>query len=159
LDITPVDYVAEAIVALIFEPAAFGKTFHLVNPDVKAFYEVINLLIDYGYRIRFLPLGEYVELFSKRRVLHQGKAYSSFFTAMARHFQKYFDNDQFRWAATYDISNVQSILEPKGIRCPKINLDLLSSYLEYCSAADYLPSPANQGNLAEVLPANQANLA
>jgi thioester reductase-like protein len=158
LDITPVDYVAEAIVALIFEPAAFGKTFHLVNPDVKAFYEIMNLLIEYGYRVRFLPLGEYVELFSKRRVLHQGKAYSSFFTAMARHFQKYFDDDQFRWAATFDISNVQSILEPKGIRCPKINLELLSSYLEYCSAADYLPSPANQGNLAEVLPANRVNL-
>ena len=158
LDITPVDYVAEAIVALIFEPGAFGKTFHLVNPDVKAFYEVINLLIEYGYRIRFLPLGEYVELFRNRRILHQGKAYASFFTAMARHFQKYFDDDQFRWAATFDISNVQSILEPKGIRCPKNNLELLSSYLEYCITADYLRSPANQGNLAEVLPANRVNL-
>jgi hypothetical protein len=159
LDITPVDYVAEAIVALIFEPGAFGKTFHLVNPDVKAFYEVINLLIEYGYRIRFLPLGEYVELFRNRRILHQGKAYASFFTAMARHFEKYFNDDRFRWAATFDISNVQSILEPRGIKCPKINLDLLSSYLEYCIAAGYLPSSANQGNLAEVLPANQANLA
>jgi thioester reductase-like protein len=151
LDITPVDYVAEAIVALIFEPGAFGKTFHLVNPDVKAFYEVINLLIDYGYRIRFLPLGEYVELFRKRRVLHQGKAYASFFTAIARHFAKYFDDDRAFFGATFDISNVQSILEPRGVRCPKIDLELFSSYLEYCIAADYIPSPANQGNLAEVL--------
>jgi thioester reductase-like protein len=158
LDITPVDYVAEAIVALIFEPGAFGKTFHLVNPDVKAFYEVVNLLIDYGYRIRFLPLGEYVELFRNRRVLHQGKAYSSFFTAMARHYETYFADDRFFYGAKFDISNVRSILEPKGVMCPKINLDLLSSYLEYCIAADYLPSPANQGNLAEVLPANQGNL-
>jgi thioester reductase-like protein len=158
LDMTPVDYVAEATVALIFEPGAFGKTFHLVNPDVKAFYEVINLLVEYGYRIRFLPFCEYVELFSNRRVLHQGKAYSSFFTAMARHFQNYFNDDRFRWAATFDISNVQSILEPRGIKCPKINLDLLSSYLEYCIAADYLPSPGNQGILAEVLPANHVNL-
>jgi thioester reductase-like protein len=158
LDITPVDYVAEAIVALIFEPGAFGKTFHLVNPDVKAFYEVINLLIDYGYRIRFLPFGDYIEVFRNRRVLHHGKAYSSFFTAMARHFQSYFSDARFRYSATFDISNVQSILEPKGVRCPKINLDLLSSYLEYCIAADYLPSPANQGNLAEVLPANPGNL-
>jgi thioester reductase-like protein len=157
LDMTPVDYVAEAIVALIFEPEAFGKTFHLVNPDVKAFYEIVNLLIDYGYRIRFLPLGEYVELFSNRRVLHQGKAYSSLLTAMARHFQGYFADDR-RFSATFDISNVKSILEPKGIRCPKINLDLLSSYLEYCIAGNYLPSPANQGNLAEVLPANRVNL-
>jgi thioester reductase-like protein len=158
LDITPVEYVAEAIVALMFEPEAFGKTFHLVNPDVKAFYEVVNLLIDYGYRVRFLPLDEYVELFRSRRVLHQGKAYSSFFTAMARHFQKYFADDRLRWDATFDISNVQSILEPKGIRCPKLNLQLLSSYLEYCIAADYLPSPGNQGDLAQVLSANQGNL-
>jgi len=158
LDITPVDYVAEAIVALMFEPEAFGKTFHLVNPDVKAFYEVVNLLIDYGYRIRFLPLREYVDLFSKRRVLHQGKAYSSFFTAMARHFEEYFVDNRFRFGATFDIANVQSILEPKGIKCPKINLDLLSSYLEYCIATGYLPSPAKQGNLAEVLPANQGSL-
>jgi thioester reductase-like protein len=159
LDMTPVDYVAEAIVALIFEPEAFGKTFHLVNPDIKAFYEVVNLLIDYGYRIRFLPLGEYIELFRKRRVLHQGKAYASFFTAMARHFAKYFADDRFFFGAKFDISNVQSILEPKGIKCPKINLELLSNYLEYCIAADYLPSPANQGNLAEVLPANHGDLA
>jgi thioester reductase-like protein len=158
LDMTPVDYVAEAIVALMFEPEAFGKTFHLVNPDVKAFYEVVNLLIDYGYRIRFLPFSEYVDLFRNRRVLHQGKAYSSFFTAMARHFEEYFSNDRFRYAATFDISNVQSILEPKGVKCPKINMDLLSNYLEYCIAAGYLPSPAKQGNLAEVLPANPGNL-
>jgi len=158
LDITPVDYIAEAIVAVMFEPEAFGKTFHLVNPDVKAFYEVVNLLIDYGYRIRFLPLSEYVDLFRKRRVLHQGKAYSSFFTAMARHFEEYFVDNRFRFGATFDIANVQSILEPKGIKCPKINMDLLSNYLEYCIAWGYLPSPANQGNLAEVLPANQGNL-
>jgi thioester reductase-like protein len=158
MDVTPVDYVAEATVALIFEPEAFGKTFHLVNPDVKAFYEIINLLIDYGYRIRFLPLSEYVDLFRDRRILHQGKAYSSFFTAMTRHFQKYFSDARFCFSATFDISNVQSILEPRGIRCPKINLDLLSSYLEYCIDAGYLPSPANQGNLAEVLPANQGSL-
>ena len=158
LDITPVDYVAEAIVALMFEPEAFGKTFHLVNPDVKAFYEVINLLIDYGYRIRFLPLSEYVDLFRKRRVLHQGKAYSSFFTAMARHFEEYFADNRFHFGATYDIANVRSILEPKGVKCPKINLDLLSNYLEYCIAAGYLPSPAKQGKLAEVLPANQGSL-
>ena len=158
LDMTPVDYIAEAIVALIFEPEAFGKTFHLVNPDVKAFYEVINLLIDYGYRIRFLPLGEYVELFRNRRVFHEGKAYSSFFTAMARHFERYFTDAQVHFGAKFDVSNVQSILEPKGVRCPKIDLDLLSSYLEYCIAADYLPSPANQGNLAEVLPSSVRNL-
>lgn len=158
MDVTPVDYVAEATVALIFEPEAFGKTFHLVNPDVKAFYEIVNLLIDYGYRIRFLPLSEYVDLFRNRRILHQGKAYSSFFTAMTRHFQKYFSDARFCFSATFDISNVQSILEPRGIRCPKINLDLLSSYLEYCIDAGYLPSPANQGNLAEVLPANQGSL-
>jgi len=157
LDITPVDYIAEAIVAVIFEPEAFGKTFHLVNPDVKAFYEVINLLIDYGYRIRFLPLSEFVDLFRKRRVLHQGKAYSSFFTAMARHFEEYFVDNRFRFGATFDIANVQSILEPKGIKCPKINLDLLSNYLEYCIEAGYLPSPAKQGNLAEVLPADHGN--
>ncbi|HZC36411.1 MAG TPA: thioester reductase domain-containing protein [Chthoniobacterales bacterium] len=157
LDMTPVDYIAEAIVALIFEPGAFGKTFHLVNPDIKAFYEVINLLIDYGYRIRFLPFGEYVELFRDRRVLHQGKAYASFFTSMARHFQRYF-SDGFCFSAKWDISNVQSILEPRGVMCPKIDLDLLSSYLEYCIAADYLPSPADQGNLAEVLPADRVNL-
>jgi thioester reductase-like protein len=157
LDITPVDYIAEAIVALMFEPEAFGKTFHLVNPDVKAFYEVINLLIDYGYRIRFLPLSEYVDLFSKRRVLHQGKAYSSFFTAMARHFEEYFVDNRFRFGATFDIANVQSILEPKGVKCPKINLDLLSNYLEYCIAAGYLPSPAKQGNLAEILPTDHGN--
>jgi thioester reductase-like protein len=157
LDITPVDYIAEAIVALMFEPEAFGKTFHLVNPDVKAFYEVINLLIDYGYRIRFLPLSEYVDLFSKRRVLHQGKAYSSFFTAMARHFEEYFVDNRFRFGATFDIANVQSILEPKGVKCPKIDLDLLSNYLEYCIAAGYLLSPAKQGDLAEILPTDRGN--
>jgi thioester reductase-like protein len=157
LDITPVDYIAEAIVALMFEPEAFGKTFHLVNPDVKAFYEVINLLIDYGYRIRFLPLSEYVDLFSKRRVLHQGKAYSSFFTAMARHFEEYFVDNRFRFGATFDVANVQSILEPKGVKCPKIDLGLLSNYLEYCIAAGYLLSPAKQGDLAEILPTDRGN--
>ena len=158
LDVTPVDFVAEAIVALMFEPEAFGKTFHLLNPDAKPFYETVNLLIEYGYRIRFLPMGEYSELFSTRRVLHQGKAYSSLLTTMATHFLGYFaDNRSFN-AAGFDTSNVKSILEPEGIRCPKINLDLLSSYLEYCIAEDYLPSPSSQGKLAEVLPSNQRKL-
>jgi len=77
---------------------------------------------------------------------------------MATHFLGYFaDNRSFN-AAGFDTSNVKSILEPEGIRCPKINLDLLSSYLEYCIAKDYLPSPSSQGKLAEVLPSNQRKL-
>lgn len=151
LDITPADYVAEAIAALIFERAAFGRTFQLVNPDAKSFYEIINLLVDYGYRIRFLPFDQYVKSFSKRKVFRHGKAYASFFTSLARHFESYFADDRFCLSAKYDTLNVQSILEPKGIRCPKIDLELLSTYLGYCIAAKYLPLPAKQGNLAQVL--------
>ncbi|MEW6039454.1 MAG: SDR family oxidoreductase [Pseudomonadota bacterium] len=51
-DLTPVDFVAHAIVALMQGPDCYGKTFHLTNPDRKKYYQIVNYLIEYGYRIR-----------------------------------------------------------------------------------------------------------
>ncbi|NCJ07045.1 amino acid adenylation domain-containing protein [Synechococcales cyanobacterium C] len=59
VDMTPVDYVSRAIVALSQQPQSWGKAFHLVNPYPLALDELVSCLNDWGYGIRTIPYAEW----------------------------------------------------------------------------------------------------
>lgn len=146
-DISPVDYVAKATLHLAATPDAYGKTFHLVNPVHKYYYEIMNLLIEYGYKIRMLPLFELIKICKENKMLRGGKVYSSLFTNM----MAFVPEPELYETARYDTSTAFRFLQRPGIVCPEVNIDLITVYLDYCVEAGYLPSPGHQVPLACIL--------
>lgn len=145
-DISPVDYVARGIVTLMGETTCYGKTFHLTNPDRKKFYQVINYLVDYGYRIRFLDFSEYLALFRKARVIHKGNKYRSNFISLMHYYETFFSQKSL--CGTFDTSNTETTLKKHGVTCAPINFDLIKTYLDYAIAQGYITHPKEQ-ELAE----------
>lgn len=152
--ITPVDYAAKSSLYLAFNPEAYSKTFHIVNPDQKYYYDLVNLLVDFGYRIKIIPFQEYISLLKNNVLQKEGKIYSSSFTSLLLF--SYFvmgsefhpDSVVFYTGAEIDTSNTQKFLLKSGISCPNVDIDLISTYLNYCIEQRFIAPPAKQHPLA-----------
>jgi len=59
LDMTPVDYVARAIVRLSQRPSSYGCTFDLTNPRPVSLRRLLRLLSTRGYRLRPTPYARW----------------------------------------------------------------------------------------------------
>ncbi|MCC2666651.1 MAG: thioester reductase domain protein [Gammaproteobacteria bacterium] len=148
-DMTPVDYVAKAIVAISLNSPTYNRTFHLLNPHTMVFSKITNLLVEYGYRIRFVDLHEYNDLFRKNRVLREGKVYQSSFTSFFTTFKEE-DLDLFQ-KARFDTSFTQKSLKEFNIVCPPADINLLRTYLDYCVKQGYISSPEDEKVLAKII--------
>ena len=60
LEMTPVDFVAAAILAIAHEPETVGGVFHLANPDPPPADEVFSWLREMGYDLETLPYPEWL---------------------------------------------------------------------------------------------------
>ncbi len=145
-DISPVDYVAKALLHLARTPDAYGKTFHLVNPVHKYYYEIMNLLIEYGYKIRMVPLLKLIKILKEHRMLREGKIYSSLFTNM----MAFVPDPELYETAHYSTSTTLKFLEKTDIKCPEANFELISTYMDYCVKTGYLPPPEKQNPIANI---------
>lgn len=139
-DITPVDYVSRASVFLALGREAFFQTYHLTNPDVKTYFQVVNLVRDLGYPIEILPIPEYRDRLFERRLLKDGKPYSSL-TLKAFRFWLSRERFDFRSSAVTDCSLTRLALAPEGIHCPRIDSALLGTYLRAGVRTGYFPEP------------------
>ena len=61
MDMTPVDYVARAIVYLSQRQESLGKVFHLLNPQPITWSRIIDSAIELGYPMEKLPFDAWVE--------------------------------------------------------------------------------------------------
>ena len=140
-DVTPVDYVARAIAYLGVEDGRFGgKTYHLVNPDYKNYMDLIALLMEYGYPVRVVPYDDYVKLIKNFALKVNGKTYHSMFMEIIRITADHDLSDN----AYIDSTHTVNVLGSAGIRCPAVDINLMSTYLNYCIEQNFISAPANR---------------
>jgi amino acid adenylation domain-containing protein/thioester reductase-like protein len=60
-EMTPVDFVAAAILHIASDPAAHGETYHLANPEPPPAEEVFDLLEEQGHRLERIPHDEWLQ--------------------------------------------------------------------------------------------------
>ncbi|MFM6279063.1 MAG: hypothetical protein ACKN9K_12050, partial [Dolichospermum sp.] len=70
-NLTPVDYVSQAIVYLSCQKESLGKAFHLLNPQIISMNHLFNLIRKLGYQ---LPQISYDEWYSQLINLMQKSA-------------------------------------------------------------------------------------
>lgn len=145
--LTPVDYAAKASLHLGLNPSAYGQTFHIVNPDQRQFYEFVNFIVDFGYKVKVIPINLYLKLFQNNLVLREGKIYSSAFTSFMLFLCFLIGSDlpphcvMVFSGTKLDTSNAEKILGKVGIICPNVDMKLIYTYLNYCIKKGFIPSP------------------
>lgn len=150
-DITPVDYVSAAMVHLALRRPSYRETYHLTNPDVRRYYDVVNSIRDFGYDVRFVPIDEYFRMATERLLRRPGTdaPYESQTLEVFKYGVEIFGKIHYEESSYAACTYTRSILAPVGIHCPTI-AELLPIYLQHCIEAGYLPPPGIPINGARV---------
>jgi len=134
MEMTPVDFVATAILHLASERAAQGGTYHLANPDPPPADEVFDRLEEQGYPLERLPYDEWLQKIdaappeegSPGEVL-QGASPSA---------------DELWEGNTYEDHNARCALGDSGPTRPAIDGDLVETYARYFARQGWIEAPA-----------------
>lgn len=150
LDLTPVDYVADAMVEISRRPESLGRTFHLVGEQLVDWSVLVRALQREGYPLRLLNWDDWQREF-KSTYGDLGDGWISWLQPAQPHpdadlhsIAKPGDQSQ-RWSAPrirYDCSVTKSCLQGSSVRCPEPNEELIQVYLRGLVAQELLPPPS-----------------
>ena len=150
LYLKPVNYVASACLYLASHREAENKTFHLCNPDVQLMYSFVNSLGENGYRVKILPLEEYLSLFRANAVFKNDCPYSSSFTNLmlfleyAVGLETLLASDPGQKTVLVNTTNSKQLLDKANIICSPINQELMVRYINYCVKQGFIAAHTEQ---------------
>lgn len=122
LDMTPVDFVAEAIVALSREPATIGQTYHLVNLEQSPSYRALGAAM----RAAGVPVEPADYPTFRAALLAAARAGGNALTPLL----SYFPAAGFGLAmGPWPSARTRAALEALGVRCPPIDDALIARYV------------------------------
>lgn len=148
--ITPVDYVARAIVALSLLPGSAGRAFNLVNEDSKSFRELVGFAREAGYPVSLLPLPEWKERLFGADPSNALKPLEPLFRDEGQDGAGGITERLSRAGARISVAEAARALGPLGVSCPKVDSQLMATYFRSFVEAGYLAAPpaAGRGDLA-----------
>jgi thioester reductase-like protein len=141
--LTPVDYVAQAVVALSRKPESLGRVFHVTNPRPSFWFDLVQALCDRGYSVRFVSFKECVETIAhatRRGIKNPMSVFLPILLQRAPGSSDYVWEDYYK-PVTYDCTNTLEGLSGTGITCPPPDDRLLDVYLGYLVRKGMLPPP------------------
>jgi len=120
INLVPIDYVADAIVAILKTKESINKIFHIANPDPPELSELKDLLMPVlgitGINVKIDGQIEHKRLSAIERLfLRHTRTYYSYLFSRLR----------------FDCRNTQSVLENTGIICPAITRDLVKVLVDF----------------------------
>ena len=135
VDVAPVDYVAQAIVHLMFHKKnLYGRAFHLTNPNRIHMSDALSLLREMGHQfeeLRFEALRD--RLVRRRDFVHNALfAYQAVLEDM---------DDISLQLPTYDTRETERALNGSGIHCHPADEKLFRTYMNYLNEIDFIPKP------------------
>ena len=134
MEMTPVDFVAAAILHLASEPAAQGGTYHLANPDPPPADEVFDLLEEQGSPLARLPYEEWLQKLDAAPP-EEGSPGEVLRGASPAAEELWEEN-------TYEDSNTRRALGDGGPTRPAIDEDLMQTYARYFARQSWTEAPA-----------------
>ena len=138
MNLTPVDYVSQAIVHLSTQNTAWGKAFHLSNPHALSLEQLVAQIKSRGYALQTLPYDQWHRALLALE-MDQENALSPFAASLV------WKNDGKLPHALEVLSlgrvNCQSAiaeLAQTAIRCPSLDTSLIDIYLSYFRHSGFL---------------------
>jgi amino acid adenylation domain-containing protein/thioester reductase-like protein len=150
LDVTPVNYVAAAIVHLSLQPERIGGTFHFPNPRPLPWDEVYDFARAYGYTIQTVPFEEWDARLAAALGAGAGDAENALapfapLIAWGRAGARSASGPptQIPREPRFDDRRTRAGLEGSGIVCPPLGEDLLRTLFDWLVGTGFLPKPAS----------------
>jgi thioester reductase-like protein len=145
LDLSPVDYVSQAIVYLSRQPQSLGKAFHLNNPDPIHWQTVASFITQAGYAIDIISYDQWLSQIRQIAV----RDATNPLAPLVPFFLKRWSCEKLTLLECYEqsrrpqISSHQSleILSDAKLICPPINEQLLHTYFSYFRRTGFLADP------------------
>lgn len=144
LDLSPVDFVARAVVALSLRPDAGGRNYHLNNPKPWHWREFALWLGQYGYRAPLMPYGKWV----RELEIHQRDPGAPLY-ALRPFFSGRRGDAGLTIPQMYErdrrprISNARTMeeLDRLNVHCPPVGEAAMTRYFNGFVDAGFLPPP------------------
>ncbi|MCC3331671.1 thioester reductase domain-containing protein [Nocardia abscessus] len=151
-DITPVDYVSAAITHIALHRATYRETYHLTNPDIRRYYDVVRYVQRAGYKVDLVPLEEFHRKATDRQIHRLGtdEVYDSQTLEMFKYGIELFGTIHYEESSYADCAYTRRVLGAAGIDCPPTE-DLVRVYLAHCAEVGYIPVPRAAESTAEAL--------
>ncbi len=138
---TPVDYVAKAIIYISRKEECFGHAFNLVNPKPQSLRFVARAIHKCGYPIHHIPF-----LVWKKRI-KQADTKDNAMVLLECLFESGNErNNNVLWhffgkESVYDQSNVERLLFGSGISCSPVDQKRIAAYLRHFIATGAIEKP------------------
>jgi thioester reductase-like protein len=142
--VTPVDFVARAIVALSRRPESHSQVFNVTNPRPLFWLDLIQALRDRGYSLRVVSYAETVDALSdatRRGIDYPASVFLPLFRQKAPQSSRYLYEDYYKHV-TYDCTNTLRGLAGTGIVCTPPD-QLIDVYLAYLRSKGWIGSPSS----------------
>lgn len=151
-DITPVDYVSAAMVHIATQRPTYRETYHLTNPDIRRYYDVVRYVQRAGYEVELVPLEEFHRRATDRQIYRLGTddVYDSQTLEMFKYGIELFGTIHYEESSYADCAYTRRVLGAAGIDCPPTE-ELVRTYLTHCAEVGYIPAPRGAEPTAEVL--------
>jgi thioester reductase-like protein len=139
INLVPVDYVADAIVAILKARESINKIFHITNPDPPKLCELRDLLMPVlgieGINVKVDGQMEHKRLSAIERLfLRHTRTYYSYLFSRLR----------------FDCRNTQSVLESTGIICPVITRDLVKVLVDFAISHNWGDGKQTESQKVEI---------
>ncbi len=134
VDLTPVDYVAQAINHLAFRQESLGKTFHIVNPNPIHIDHLLDWFRSIGYRFDIKRLNAWRSQLMNDPAFTDNALYP--YAAVLEDFHEVHLN-----FPVYDTRETLAALEGSGVECPPIDEQLMSTYQQFFVKVGFLEPP------------------
>ena len=133
-DLTPVDYVSQGILYFLFRHRFMYGTFHLKNPQVIKFSEILKQFVDMGMPLKVVPVEEYKKMLANDELKVNGEPYNSPAIQLLKFRPEELLNENSTWV---DSRRTAEVLAKHNIICPAPDMNLLQTYFSYCISIGY----------------------
>lgn len=138
VDLTPVDFLSQAIAYLSLRKENWGRVFHYPNPQPMPWRDLVSWLNAAGYPVRFEPYEQWLKRFMELA----GQEPSRY--ALAAFLPMWIEqpiNPQALGQQRYGGAATQAALRDAPFACPPVDEHLLTAYFDYFTRSGFLPTP------------------
>jgi thioester reductase-like protein len=137
VDLTPVDFVSEAIIRLSLAAPGPGVV-HLSNPRALPWTTLVGWLNEFGYKIRLVPIDAW-----KRRLASSGET-NALFPLLSMYLEdSVLGKRELLIAKLANVSRqfTSPMLAALNLEYPLLDKDLWAKYVKYCADGGFFPAP------------------
>lgn len=132
-NLSPCDYVSQAVVSLSQQSSSLGKAFHLRNPQPFNLKAMAQYLCSLGYPVKLVDYEQWRSQLNKSN--STDNALYPLISTFAKPERSTIPQQK------YDCSNTITGLAPSAIACPPIDAELFETYISYLIQTGVLNQP------------------